>query len=166
MSDVITCALRELKRRKLRTLAGLSGFFLGCMLITAMVLMLQYDLQAKNALVNYMGNKFLAYAPMNLIGAGDEPAVRPLDPVNEGFFTEPTVVTRLLPANLAASIAKIPEVGVVTPFLLYRFKNSQDGHVFSIGGIRPADVRALQATLISRHDIISGVFFQDRKSVV
>jgi len=168
MSDVITCALRELKRRKLRTLAGLSGFFLGCMLITAMVLMLQYDLQAKNALVNYMGNKFLAYAPMNLIGVGDEPAVRPLDPVNEGFFTEPTVVTRLLPANLAASIAKIPEVGVVTPFLLYRFKNSQDGHVFSIGGIRPADVRALQATLISRHDIISGVFFQqnDRNVVI
>jgi putative ABC transport system ATP-binding protein len=117
MSDLLTCALRELKKRKLRTLAGLSGFFLGCLLVTAMILMMQYDLQAKNAVVNYMGSKFLAYAPVNLVDGGEQTA-RPLDPVNEGFFTEPTVVTRLLPANLAASIAAVPEVGAVTPFCL------------------------------------------------
>ncbi len=168
MPDFVQCAIIELKRRKWRTLGGLVGYFLAAAFLGAMVLLLRYDLQAKNATVNYMGNKFQAYAPFSPLEAVDALAAMPLDPDNEGFFAEPNVVTRQFPASLAAQIAKIPEIDAVTPMLLFRFKNGQDGHIFSVAGIRPDDRHALRGTLINPEDIISGVFFRsgDRNVVL
>ncbi|HNX77754.1 MAG TPA: ABC transporter permease [Candidatus Rifleibacterium sp.] len=168
MPDILESALRELKRHKWQTVAGVAGYFLACGFMVAMVLMLRHDLQAKNATVNYMGNKFLAYAPMTIADPASSPDIRPLDPLNEGFFAEPNVSTSLLPLAMAAQIARIVEVDAVTPFLLYRLKNSQDGHIFSVGGVKPADRHALRGTLINPDDVINGVFFrsEDRNVVL
>lgn len=168
MFDLLHCAVRELKQRKWRTLASIAGYFFASAFLVAIVLLLRHDLQAKNAMVNYMGNKFLAYAPLSF---GDDTAGQasmPINPQNEGFFTEPTVVTKLLPRSLAGQIARIPEIDAVTPFLLFRFKNSQDGHIFSVGGLNPGDRHALRGTLVTPTDIISGAFFraEDRNVVV
>ncbi len=168
MPDFLHCAIMELKRRKLRTLTGLAGYLFAIAFLVCMLLLLRYDLQAKNATVNYMGNKFLAFAPHSPLDTGDTNFAAPLDPQNEGFFAEPNVVTRQFSAILARQIAKIPEVDAVTPMLLFRCKNGQDGHIFSIAGIRPADRHALRGTLINPEDIISGVFFrsEDRNVVL
>ncbi len=153
--------MRELLRRKWRTLVGIAGYFLAAAFLAAMALLLRYDLQAKNATVNYMGNKFLAFAPLSPLEAGDSPGNVPIDPQNEGFFAEPNVVTRMFPVDLRPMIKKIPEVDAVTPLLLFRFKNGQDGHIFSVAGIKPSDRHALRGTLINPDDIVDGAFFQE-----
>ena len=167
MPDLLKCALGELKRRWLRTVVNLAGYFFAGTFMVMIVLILKFDMQAKNATVNYMGNKFLAYVPLVMTDNNDDQPL-PLDRQNEGFFTEPTVATRLLSAGLAAKMLEIPEVDAATPFLLYRFRNSQDGHIFSLGGIKPEDRHALRGTLVTKNDIIRGAFFrkEDRNVVV
>jgi len=165
MRDIFTAAWRELCRRKLRSFGAVSGYLLACAFIVAMVLMLQFDLQSKHATVSYMGARFLAYQPF--VRTADPDAVgRPLDPVNEGFFTEPTVTTRLLPRSLLEQIAAIPEVRAVAPFLLYRFKQGENGHIFSVGAYDPTYQNAVRSTLVSPKDVVSGAFFRDGDSNV
>ncbi|PKL49551.1 MAG: hypothetical protein CVV42_06095 [Candidatus Riflebacteria bacterium HGW-Riflebacteria-2] len=159
MRDILVNAWRELWRRKMRSFGAVGGYLLACSFIVAIVLMLQFDLQSKHATVNYMGARFLAYQPF--VRTADPDAIgRPLDPVNEGFFTEPTIVTRLLPKSLLEQIAAIPEVRTVAPFLLYRFKQGENGHIFSVGAYDTKNQDAARRALVSPADLISGAFFR------
>lgn len=169
MSDILENAVRELKRRKSATFGNLCGYIVCCIFITIVALMLQFDMQAKDNVVRLMGAKFLIYAPLKL----DEPTPEkyPLEPKSEGFFTEPAVTTKLMPITLVNSLKNIPEIDAVTPFLLFRIKQSEDGHVFSVGGIKmdtKDDEWALRSTMVSKYDIIKGAFFTpgDRNVVV
>lgn len=169
MNDILESAIRELKRRKTATFGNISGYAVCCIFITIVALMLQFDMQAKDNVVRLMGAKFLIYAPQKL----NEPAPEKvaLDPTSEGFFTEPAIVTKLMPVTVVNSIKKVPEVEAVTPFLLFRMKQSQDGHVFSLGGIKienAEDEWALRSTMVSKYDIVKGTFFNpgDRNVVV
>lgn len=169
MVDAFVCAYRELARRHLRTLANVAGYFCGSAFIVAVLLLLNLELNAKDKVVNYMGTHFMIFSPAPY---ADDAFVKegkvPIDSLNEAFFAEPMVVTRLLPKNFADKIRQIPEVRATTPFLLFRFKQAQNGHVFSVGGLDPADQKALKGTATTESDIISGVFFrpQDRKVVL
>lgn len=159
MRDILVNAWRELWRRKMRSFGAVGGYLLACAFIVAIVLMLQFDLQSKHATVNLMGARFLAYQPF--VRTADPDAVgRPLDPVNEGFFTEPTIATRLLPKSLLEQIAAIPEVRAVAPFLLYRFKQGENGHIFSVGAYDTKNQDAARRALVSPADLISGAFFR------
>ncbi len=158
MRDLLTCALRELSRHRMRSLVAVGGYLIAGAFIVTIVLMLQMDLQSKHAVVNRMGARFLAYHPYSRADSVDQMG-NPLDPGNEGFFTEPTVVTRLLPKALHAEIASISEVRAVAPFLLFRFKQGENGHIFSVGAVDPANI-AVRSTLVSPHDIVSGAFFR------
>ena len=161
VTDSVRCAMRELMRRPARSLATLFGYLLGSAFVFALAILLKTDLMAKSGIVNYMGTHFVAFAPAPYADDAFETAEqRPTDPMNEAFFAEPMVVTRLLPKSLAAEIAGIPEVLAATPFLLFRFKQGQDGHVFSVGGFESADTAALHGTAATSRDIISGAFLQ------
>ena len=169
MNDILESAVRELKRRKTATFGNISGYAVCCAFITIVALMLQFDMQAKDNVVRLMGAKFLVYSPQKLNEAAAEKV--PLDPTSEGFFTEPAIVTKLMPVTVMNSIKKVPEVDAVTPFLLFRMKQSQDGHVFSLGGIKiesEEDEWALRSTMVSKYDIVKGAFFNpgDRNVVV
>lgn len=167
MGDLLKLSIRELRRRWLRTMFNVLGYALiGCFIVV-MVLMLQYDLQAKDSIVRPMGGKFLVYAPVQAELEAMETKL-PLDPDSEGFFTEPMVKTKLLPVSIADRLAKIPEISAVTPFLLFRMKQGEDGHVFSVGGIKIEDNYALASTMVSEKDIIKGTYFSpsDRNVVI
>lgn len=169
MRDILVGAIRDLSRHYLRTAANIAGYFCGSAFIVAIVLMLQFELQSKSEVVNYMGTHFMAFSPLPYSGdtfAGM--SKMPLDQKNEAFFAEPMVITRLLPISFAEQIRQIPEVLAATPFLLFRFKQGQDGHVFSVGGLNPADTAALKGTATTRRDIVSGAFFgpDDRRVVL
>ncbi|EKD83527.1 MAG: hypothetical protein ACD_39C00618G0003, partial [uncultured bacterium] len=161
MTDSVRCAVRELVRRPGRSLAAMSGYLLGSAFVFALAILLKTDLQAKSSIVNYMGTHFVAFSPApyadDAFANNDQ---RPVDPLNEAFFAEPMVVTSLLPKSLAGKIAELPEVLAATPFLLFRFKQGQDGHVFSVGGLESGDIAALRGTAATSRDIISGAFLQ------
>ena len=161
MTDSVRCAIRELIRRPGRSIAAMSGYLLGSAFIFALAMLLKTDVLAKSEIVNYMGTHFVAFSPApysdDLLSITEQ---TPLDPLNEAFFAEPMVVTRLMPKSLAGKIAEIPEVLAATPFLLFRFKQGQDGHVFSVGGFESGDTAALRGTAATSRDIISGAFLQ------
>lgn len=161
MIDAMQCAIRELFRRPWRSLILLSGYLIGSAFIFSMAALLHSQMIAKSRIVNNMGTHFIAFSPVAYADdAFEKMEQRPLDTKNETFFAEPMVVTRLLPEGLAAEIASIPEVLAATPFLLFRFKQGQDGHVFSLGGFNPADTAALKGTAATKRDVISGAFLQ------
>ncbi|MDD3001027.1 MAG: FtsX-like permease family protein [Candidatus Riflebacteria bacterium] len=166
MNDVFSNTIKELLRKPIRTGVNVFGYFLCCAFITIVALFLRFDLQAKDAVVKYMGGKFLIYSPVRKDGAPQAKTAK--TPMSEGFFTEPMVNTHLMPVSLVKEIAAIDEVKAVTPFLLFRIKQGQDGHVFSLGGIKIEDKYALKSTMVSEADIIKGVFFNpnDRNVVV
>jgi ABC-type antimicrobial peptide transport system permease subunit len=166
MKEMFSNTLTELLRRPFRTLVNVMGYFLCCAFITIIVLLLRFDLQAKDAVVRYMGGKFLIYSPVRKDGTPQAKTAK--DPVSEGFFTEPYVNTHLMPVSLVQEIAAIDEVKAVTPFLLFRIKQGQDGHIFSLGGIKVQDKYALKSTMVSEGDIVKGAFFNpnDRNVVV
>jgi ABC-type antimicrobial peptide transport system permease subunit len=167
MGDSIKLAVRELRRRWLRTMLNILGYALIACFIVVMVLMLQYDLQAKDSIVRPMGGKFLVYAPIQADLEKME-TKQPINPDSEGFFTEPMVKTKLLPVSIAERLAKIPEISAVTPFMLFRMKQGDDGHIFSLGGIKIEDKYALASTMVSERDIIAGTYFSptDKNVVV
>jgi putative ABC transport system permease protein len=165
MKDILVCAVRELRRRWLRSLAATMGYLLAGAFIVVIVLMMRLDIQAEVATVNYMGARFLAYDPFPRSGNVDDIG-RPLNPADEGFFAEPTVTTRLLPKKLIEQIAAIPEVRAVAPFLLFRFKQGANGHIFSLGAFDPTYQDAVRSTLVSPKDIVSGAFFREGDSNV
>ena len=161
MPDSVICACRELLRRYLRTLATVAGYFLGAAFIVAIAVLLLVDVFAKDKIINYMGTHFTVFAPLQYNADSFLMTDKaPLDSINEAFFAEPMVVTRLLPASFAAQISKLPEVLAATPFLLFRFKQGQDGHIFSVGGFDPANEKALKGTATTKKDLIAGAFIQ------
>jgi len=161
VNDSLRCAVRELLRRPGRSLATLFGYILGAAFVFALTLLLKTDMLVKGDIINYMGTHFVAFSPAAYSGDALVPTEQsPLDPQNETFFAEPMVVTRLLPKSLAGKISEIPEVLAATPFLLFRFKQGQDGHVFSVGGFEPGDTAALHGTAATSRDIIAGAFLQ------
>jgi ABC-type antimicrobial peptide transport system permease subunit len=167
MGDSLKLAIRELRRRWLRTTLSILGYALLACFMVVMILMLQYDLQAKDSIVRPMGGKFLVYAPVQADLEKME-AKQPINPDSEGFFTEPMVKTKLLPVSIADRLAKIPEINAVTPFMLFRMKQGEDGHLFSLGGIKIEDKYALASTMVSEKDIIKGTYFSptDKNVVV
>lgn len=168
MKDVVYCASREVYRKTIRSAATIAGYLLSSAFIFCLALILDFEINAKNQIVNYMGTNFVAFAPAayekdGFIASG----AWPIDPANESFFAEPMVVTSLLPKSLSTKISMLPEVQAVTPFLLFRFK-AQDGHVFSVGGFNAGDQTALKGTATTQRDVISGVFLSpdDRGGVL
>lgn len=169
MREIIHCALLELKRRLLRSLTLGAGYFLGCVFLVLMMLLLNHEITAKSGIINYMGTHFMAFAAVPYADDGFVTQEKmPLDQTNEAFFAEPMVVTRLLPKDLADKMTALPEVLAATPFLLFRMKQSEDGHMFSIGGFHPGDEAALKGTATSKKDIVSGAFLssEDRNVVL
>ncbi len=160
MNDIFKNAVKEVCRRYQRSLSCIAGYAVGSAFVVAIMLLQQLEIAAKSEVINYMGTHFVAFSPAKYSNDGFvEQKSMPLDPLNEAFFAEPMVVTSLLPIEFASHIASLPEVLAATPFLLFRMKQGQDGHVFSIGGINPADEAALKGTATTRKDIISGAFF-------
>ena len=167
MIDQIHCAVRELVRKPLRSFFTMLGYVFGSGFVFALALFLHQETAARQDILNYMGTHFVAFAPAqykndNFVASGPWP----IDIANETFFAEPMVVTTLLPVSLADSIAQIPEVRAVTPFLLFRFKAME--HIYSVGGFNSADEVALAGTATTKEDVVSGVFLSpdDRGAVI
>jgi len=133
------------------------------------MLLLNHEITAKSGIINYMGTHFMTFAAVPYADDGFVAQEKmPLDQANEAFFAEPMVVTRLLPKDLADKMTALPEVLAATPFLLFRMKQSEDGHMFSVGGFHPGDEAALKGTATSKKDIVSGAFLssEDRNVVL
>ncbi len=158
-NDVFVCALRELVRRKSRTLTSVTGYFLAITILVVLANFLIFAKIAKDGILNNLGTHFIAFKPgFPDIASGSTEKV-PLDPQNEAFFSDPSR-TKIFPLSLLDSVRKIPQVKAVSPFLLYRLKDMPNGTLMSIGGFDPGDPVAACGTSLLESDIISGTFIK------
>ncbi|MCX6995518.1 MAG: ABC transporter permease [Kiritimatiellaeota bacterium] len=170
ISDALTCAVRELRRRKVRTAITIMGNLLAVMAMVILASLLVYSRSSKDTVLNNLGTHFLAYIPApagmnttprpNADKAEDPTAgMVPKDPENECFFSDPARNSLIPLAAVAQINANKSLVLSASGFLLYRLKDV-DGEFVTIGGFDPANPAAVNGASLQQSDIISGNFIQ------
>jgi putative ABC transport system permease protein len=145
IADSLTCALRELRRRKLRTVTTVLGNLLAVMTMVMLVSVLLYSRSSKDNVLNNLGTHFLAYVPA------------PPSASDEGFFADPSR-TSLIPLSTVEQInANKSLVLSASGFLLYRLKDI-DKKFVHVGGFDPANPAAVNGSSLQKSDIIAGEF--------
>jgi len=160
-TDIWTCALRELSRRKVRTAATVLGYALAAGIAIVALSLLVAARNKQNRVLLNTGTHFMAWTPVSLNCAPQNPA---LDPVNEGFLAN-NVPTVLFYASVTNKVvAERNCVKAASPYLLFRFKDPKDGHLFTVGGFDPRDIQVVGNTCCAKADLVAGKFLEPTSS--
>ena len=157
LGELIECAWRELCRRKWRTGTTVLGYFLAVGLTVGLAVAMWARREAANQVLSTTGTHFVAFAPASA-GQGARPPLDYLDPQSEGLIAvgNNEVPASLLPADLAARVKQIPAVKDASGCLLFRFKDSKDGHLFTVAGIDAGGNLAVGTTCCAATDVLDG----------
>ncbi|MHB9023560.1 MAG: ABC transporter permease [Armatimonadota bacterium] len=163
MSDSLLCALRELSRRKARTVTNILGFLLAVALLVVVTAVLQAAREASASVLRGTGTHFIAFAPVC-----DTPChITPLDPKREGFVANGT---RTSVFNLISlkQINALKSVKDAAPYLLFQFFDTKKNQPFTVGGILTGESTATRTTCCAATNVINGRFLagDDRGKVV
>jgi putative ABC transport system permease protein len=148
IADSLTCALRELRRRKLRTVTTVLGNLLAVTAMVTLVSLLLYSRSSKDNVLNNLGTHFLAYVPAPP-GTGDA--------ADEGFFADPARTSLIPLATVEQINANKSLVLSASGFLLYRLKDV-DKKFIHVGGFDPANPAAVNGSSLQKSDLIAGEF--------
>ncbi|MBF0407616.1 MAG: ABC transporter permease [Candidatus Riflebacteria bacterium] len=192
MKSLFKCVFRELLRRKGRFLSNVFGFFLAVGIMVVMLNILFFSNAVEDSILNGTGVHFMTFLPgctevasltpaeMNaLIASGTIPDrckemckeclgcnKKPFDLKNEGFIAN-GVITKIIPFSVASEVIKFPELFKdVSPYLLFRIKDSSDGHLFTVGGFDPSNKQVVGTTCCANGDLTSGSFINPGDSGV
>ncbi|MBF0544049.1 MAG: ABC transporter permease [Candidatus Riflebacteria bacterium] len=165
-------------------MSNVFGFFLAVGIMVVMLNVLFFSKAVEDSILKGTGVHFMAFLPgcgevasltekeMNaLIASGTIPErckemckectgcnKKPFDIKNEGFIAN-DVITKLMPVSLASEVMKFPELfRDVSCYLLFRFKDPVDGHLFTVGGFDPGNNQVVGTTCCAKGDLISGSF--------
>jgi putative ABC transport system permease protein len=179
--DILSCALRELRRKKLRSLAVAFSYLItvAVMLLTANLLL--FSRYAENEVLAATGTHFVTYLPncgdittlseqeVAELARGIIPAKcqelcknctgcnkKAIDILNEGFMIN-TNTTRLVTLELVDRIRRLATVADASGYLLFRFRDPKSGRLFAVGGFDPKST-AVATTCCSHSDLIAGAF--------
>ena len=162
--DLLRFALRELKRRRLRTLTNILGYTLAVAIMVMLVNAIVYSKHSANDILTKTGTHFIASVPANLPSCPWCSLKLP-DNKDEGFVVY-GVPTKLISVKFIDEAKKIPAVKDSSACLLYRFRNDK-GEISSIAGFDPINNVAVATTTCSKTDVINGRFLTpDDKSKV
>jgi putative ABC transport system permease protein len=167
MRDLWECAWRELKRRKGRTLTNIFGYLLAAAIMVVVVGALLYSKEATSSILNRVGTRFIAFVPAHIPSCPECSAKSP-DEESEGFVAY-GVATNLI-TNITSFVDEVKKLDTVydaSGYLLFRFKDQKDGHLFTVGGFDPDDF-VVSKTCCAAKDIVKGRFLlpNDRGLVI
>jgi hypothetical protein len=148
-------AVRELLRRKRRTVAHTAGYALAAAVIALVFLILYNGQSASDAILRGTGTHFAAFAPLC---ASESCGQQPLDAGHEGFYSS-GVKSKPLPHSILELARSLDAVADVAPFLLFRLHN--DGAPigdFDLGGVPLTDSRAVATNSCTALDVTAGRF--------
>ncbi|HOY66682.1 MAG TPA: ABC transporter permease [Candidatus Ozemobacteraceae bacterium] len=181
--DLAAAAGREARRRPWRFAACASGYAIavgmGVLLLAALV----FSRNIQSGILGSTGTHFIVYSPacaevaslttaeLAMLASGTRPPrceekckvctgcnKKPLDLANEAFVAQ-QVETKLLPFGILEQARREPGLfRGVSPYLMFRCRDPQDGHRFTVGGFDPADTVAVPPAVCSPSDIIEGAF--------
>ncbi|MBI3946532.1 MAG: ABC transporter permease [Armatimonadetes bacterium] len=159
MRDLMECAVRELWRRKGRTLANVAGYALAVAMMGVITSLLVFAREATGEVLASTGTHFMAFAPTS----AEECAGRLRDPENEGFVVN-GAPTRLLAIGLVDQVRGLPAVKQASPYLLFRFQDPASGQTFTVGGFDPSHAAAVGTTCCAPSDVVEGRFLNPDES--
>jgi putative ABC transport system permease protein len=167
MAMIVQHAWCELRRRKARTLTTVMGY---CLAVSSMVILvgiLQASGRGSAGILDHTGTHFVAFAPADRGLCGPCQALANSQGQAEGFVAFGTRVN-LMPHTFADKIRALPSVADVSPYLQYRFRDPNDGHLYTIGGFDPNNSLVVGTTSCAATDVVSGRFLasQDRGKVL
>ncbi len=162
MNDIVTCAWRELIRRKRRALTNIFGYTLAVAMMIVLVGSLFNSKEKADQILNHTGTHFIAFLPDCIAGCAPYSKDKSLKE-NEGFIAN-GVSTNLIPISFVDEVKKLPNVKDAAPFLLFQFRSSKDNHLFTIGGFDPNDTIAVGTTSCAPNDIVAGRFLTVKDS--
>jgi putative ABC transport system permease protein len=162
---MVEYALRELSRRKRRTIAALAGYAAGVAVISIILTVLFNGERAADSVLKGTGTHFTAYYP-----SCPEELCQDilLDKEHEGFFVGLTRV-RALDESVISTIRAMDSVADAAPFVIFRLSNSGAAvRDFTIGGMPPGNTVSVRANSCSAQDLVAGRFLTDgeRSSVM
>lgn len=159
---MINYAIKELTRRKRRTLSNIIGYILTVVILVMIINILKETDKEQSSILESTGTHFIAYLPLC---DGEECKNTLIFPEEEGFYANNGQVKVI--GNTFAEVANsFDSILNATPFLLYKINSS--GMDIFIGGIPTEGGASLENNACSASDIISGRFLnrEDRYNVI
>ncbi|HGJ67018.1 TPA: ABC transporter permease, partial [bacterium] len=154
--DTLECAIRELRRRKARTIANIIGYLLAVSIMVIMINAFIYSRNASDSILNATGTHFIASVPAN-ISTCELCTNKTPENKDEGFIVY-GVPTKVISTKFINQVKKIEYIKDVSPALLYRIRSKIDGHIYTINGFDRNNSVAVQTTTCAETDIIKGRF--------
>ena len=151
----------ELRRRKARTLTTVLGYGLAVSSLMVLVGVLQISGKGSAAILDHTGTHFVAFSPASNMTAcaACAPFITPFTSQmqNEGLVAFGTRAN-LMPYAYIDKIRGLPTVADAAPYLQYRFRDPNDGHLFTVGGFNLHDPMVVGTTCCAATDVIKGRF--------
>lgn len=166
MIDTWSCAWRELRRRKARAITCMCGYALAVAVTIIVGTTFHLSREQADRILASTGTHFIAFVPAASLGCPGC-TVKTSDMPQEGFLAN-GVPSALFPLDFVEHIKNLPTIKDASPFLLFRFKNPQDHHTFTIGGFDVNNNVAVRTTCCATTDIVKGRFLttEDRGNVL
>ncbi|MCX5708056.1 MAG: FtsX-like permease family protein [Candidatus Omnitrophica bacterium] len=161
VNDFWKCVWRELWRRKSRTIIHVISYILAISVMLVLISLLNFSRRAADEVLATTGTHFIVFSVEK----------QPCCPVNmssecsEGFVAM-GVSSKLIPAVYVENVKSLPSVKDASPFLLFRFKDDKDNHLFTIGGFDPGRAVSIGSTSCAPNDLVSGRFIAARDRLV
>lgn len=160
MSMIIEHAWCELRRRKARTLTTVLGYGLAVSSMIVLVGILQVSGQGSAGILDHTGTHFVAFSPDMASCGGPCIAVANSQIQSEGLVAFGTR-TNLMPHAFVDKIKGLSTVTDAAPYLQYRFRDPNDGHLYTVGGFDPQNTMVVGTTCCAATDMIKGRFLME-----
>ncbi len=157
MSMIIQYAWCELRRRKARTLTTVLGYGLAVSSMMVLVGILQASGRSGAGILDHTGTHFVAFSPADMASCGPCLAIANNPIQSEGLVAFGTRAN-LMPHAFIEKIKELPTVADAAPYLQYRFRDPNDGHLYTVGGFDPDNAMVVGTTCCAATDVVDGRF--------
>ncbi len=131
--------------------------------MVVLVGILQVSQQGSADILDHTGTHFVAFSPADMAAFSLHPTPANSQIQGEGLVAFGTR-TNLMPRDLVEKIGNLPVVAKAAAYLQYRFRDPNDGHLFTVGGFDPNDDIVVGTTCCAATDIINGRFLKEGDS--
>lgn len=153
-------AFNELSRRKARTLINIFGYSLAVASMVVLVGMLLAVRKGSAKILDHTGTHFVIFSPANMASCGPCQVFINGQIQSEGFVAFGTAAN-LMPHEFVENVRNLSSVSDAAPYLQYRFRDPNDGYLFTVGGFDPNNIMVVGTTCCAATDIVKGQFIAE-----
>lgn len=184
MKDYFEYAWKELSRRKGRTIISILGYTIAIGVMVLFVSVLQFSKSAQNEVLSSVGTHFVVFSPYTvssrmgtdeLENTNGQCCPLSLYPLfknalsedlsknalfeDEGFYVG-SIRTKVFPPSFIDLAKGISSIRAVSQYLMFRFKDAKDKHLYTVGGLMLEDNVAIKNNSCSSSNLTQGRFLE------